>query len=407
MSDMAKMKQSLMQRKIEMQDKIELKYGCNPNQKNACISIEGKLPVKVLNGKAGYINFLDALNGYQLVRELKETTGFQSAASFKHVSPAGAAIGLELNETERKMYFVKKDEKLSPLATAYIRARGADRMSSFGDFIALSDICDLQTAKIINKEVSDGVIAPGFTTEALDVLKAKRKGGYTVIEIDWNYKPSTLETKTVYGITFTQEHNSFMVSDETFSNIVSENKNYSSEDKLNLTVALVALKYTQSNSVVYAKRGQTIGVGAGQQSRIHCTRLAGDKADLWHLRQSEKVLNLPFLQNLSRNEKDNVIEQYLSDDGEIDLFSNQERYFSDDVEPFKREEKKAFLKTINGVSLASDAFFPFRDNIDRAYRSGVEYVSEPGGSLRDDLVIQAANEHRMVLFFTGVRLFHH
>ena len=390
-----------------MLDSILLKYGCNPNQKPASISIEGKLPVKVLNGKAGYINFLDALNGYQLVKELKEATNLPSATSFKHVSPAGAAVGLPLTQEEKKMYFVKEDAALSPLAIAYIRARGADRMSSFGDFIALSDICDEDTAKVINKEVSDGVIAPGYSDKALEILKAKRKGTYAVIEIDPEYVPNPLETKTVYGITFTQAHNDFAVTEETFSNIVSKNKSITKEAKRDLTVALIALKYTQSNSVVYAQNGQTIGVGAGQQSRIHCTRLAGSKADLWHLRQAERVLNLPFKKELTRNEKDNIIEQYLSEEPETDLFTAWQNNFTTPVAPFTREEKKAYLASIKGVSLASDAFFPFRDNLDRAYKSGVSYVTEPGGSLRDDLVIEAADEHSMVLFFTGSRLFHH
>ena len=390
-----------------MLDSILLKYGCNPNQKPASISIEGKLPVKVLNGKAGYINFLDALNGYQLVKELKEATNLPSATSFKHVSPAGAAVGLPLTQEEKKMYFVKEDAELSPLALAYIRARGADRMSSFGDFIALSDICDEDTAKVINKEVSDGVIAPGYSDKALEILKAKRKGTYAIIEIDPEYIPNPIETKTVYGITFTQAHNDFAVTEETFSNIVSKNKAITEEAKRDLTVALIALKYTQSNSVVYAQNGQTIGVGAGQQSRIHCTRLAGSKADLWHLRQAERVLNLPFKKELTRNEKDNIIEQYLSEEPETDLFTAWQNNFTTPVAPFTREEKKAYLASIKGVSLASDAFFPFRDNLDRAYKSGVSYVTEPGGSLRDDLVIEAADEHSMVLFFTGSRLFHH
>lgn len=390
-----------------MLDSILLKYGCNPNQKPASISIEGKLPVKVLNGKAGYINFLDALNGYQLVKELKEATNLPSATSFKHVSPAGAAVGLPLTQEEKKMYFIKEDAALSPLAIAYIRARGADRMSSFGDFIALSDICDEDTAKVINKEVSDGVIAPGYSDKALEILKAKRKGTYAIIEIDPEYIPNPIETKTVYGITFTQAHNDFAVTEETFSNIVSKNKAITEEAKRDLTVALIALKYTQSNSVVYAQNGQTIGVGAGQQSRIHCTRLAGSKADLWHLRQAERVLNLPFKKELTRNEKDNVIEQYLSEEPETDLFTAWQNNFTTPVAPFTREEKKAYLASIKGVSLASDAFFPFRDNIERAYKSGVSYVTEPGGSLRDDLVIEAADEHSMVLFFTSSRLFHH
>lgn len=390
-----------------MKERLELKYGCNPNQKNAFIEAEGKLPIKLLNGKAGYINLLDGLFGYSLVKELKAATGRPSAASFKHTSPAGAAISIPLDEREKAMYFVTEKTELSPLAVAYIRARGADRMSAFGDFISLSDVCDRATAKIISKEVSDGIIAPGYTDEALSILKEKRGGNYTIISIDENYIPPEVETKTIYGITFSQKHNSFIPSDKDFSNPVTEIKEISEEAKLDLIVALITAKYTQSNSVCYAKHGQSIGVGAGQQSRIHCTRLAGDKADRWHLRQSEKVLSLPFKKGLSRNDKDNVIEQYLTDDSEIDLFSNWEDWFNEKPEPFRREEKKEYLSHISGVSLASDAFFPFRDNIDRAYRSGVSYISEPGGSLRDDIVIEAANEHKMVMFFTGVRLFHH
>lgn len=390
-----------------MKERLELKYGCNPNQKNAFIEAEGKLPIKLLNGKAGYINLLDGLFGYSLVKELKAATGRPSAASFKHTSPAGAAISIPLDEREKAMYFVTEKTELSPLAVAYIRARGADRMSSFGDFISLSDVCDRATAKIISKEVSDGIIAPGYTDEALSILKEKRGGNYTIISIDENYIPPEVETKTIYGITFSQKHNSFIPSDKDFSNPVTEIKEISEEAKLDLIVALITAKYTQSNSVCYAKHGQSIGVGAGQQSRIHCTRLAGDKADRWHLRQSEKVLSLPFKKGLSRNDKDNVIEQYLTDDPEIDLFSNWEDWFNEKPAPFRREEKKEYLSHISGVSLASDAFFPFRDNIDRAYRSGVSYISEPGGSLRDDIVIEAANEHKMVMFFTGVRLFHH
>lgn len=390
-----------------MKERLELKYGCNPNQKNAFIEAEGKLPIKLLNGKAGYINLLDGLFGYSLVKELKAATGRPSAASFKHTSPAGAAISIPLDEREKAMYFVTEKTELSPLAVAYIRARGADRMSSFGDFISLSDICDRATAKVISKEVSDGIIAPGYTDEALSILKEKRGGNYTIISIDENYIPPEIETKTIYGITFSQMHNSFIPSDKDFSNPVTEIKEITEEAKLDLIVALITAKYTQSNSVCYAKHGQSIGVGAGQQSRIHCTRLAGDKADRWHLRQSDKVLSLPFKKGLSRNDKDNVIEQYLTDDPEIDLFSNWEDWFNEKTEPFRKEEKKEYLSHISGVSLASDAFFPFRDNIDRAYRSGVSYISEPGGSLRDDIVIEAANEHKMVMFFTGVRLFHH
>lgn len=390
-----------------MKERLELKYGCNPNQKNAFIEAEGKLPIKLLNGKAGYINLLDGLFGYSLVKELKAATGRPSAASFKHTSPAGAAISIPLDEREKAMYFVTEKTELSPLAVAFIRARGADRMSSFGDFISLSDVCDRATAKVISKEVSDGIIAPGYSDEALSILKEKRGGNYTIISIDENYIPPEVETKTIYGITFSQKHNSFIPSDKDFSNPVTEIKEISEEAKLDLIVALITAKYTQSNSVCYAKHGQSIGVGAGQQSRIHCTRLAGDKSDRWHLRQSDRVLSLPFKKGLSRNDKDNVIEQYLTDDPEIDLFSNWEDWFNEKPAPFRREEKKEYLSHISGVSLASDAFFPFRDNIDRAYRSGVSYISEPGGSLRDDIVIEAANEHKMVMFFTGVRLFHH
>ena len=388
-------------------DTLTLKYGCNPNQKNAAISIKGKLPIEVLNGRPGYINLLDGLNGWQLVRELKATTGYPAAASFKHVSPAGAAIALPLDEVEKKMYFVPSSSTPSPLATAYIRARGADRMSSFGDFIALSDKCDEDTAKIVSKEVSDGIIAPSYTPSALEILRSKRKGSYLVIQIDPSFEPSPLETRTVFGITFTQNHNDFVPSKEDFENIVTKNKELSKEAIRDLTVALVALKYTQSNSVIYAYRGQTIGVGAGQQSRIHCTRLAGNKADLWLLRHSGKVLSLPFKKGLSRNDKDNIIEQYLSDEREEDVISAWEKYFSQQPEDFTKEEKKDYLKNIKGIALASDAFFPFRDNIDRAAKSGVSYISEPGGSVRDEDVIAAADEHGMTLCFTGKRLFHH
>lgn len=390
-----------------MMDILNLKYGCNPNQKQASISRPDKLPVSILNGKAGYINFLDALNGYQLVRELKEATGLAAATSFKHVSPAGAAIAVPLCEKEKKMYFVTDKTELSDLATAYIRARGADRMSSFGDFIALSDPCDRATAKIISKEVSDGVIAPGYDEEALEILKKKRNGSYCVIRIDPAYRPEKEEIKTVYGISFHQDHNDFIPSEKTFENIVTKNKNLTEDAKRDLIVALVALKYTQSNSVCYSYRGQTIGVGAGQQSRIHCTRLAGGKADLWNLRQSDKVLSLPFKEKLSRNDKDNCIEQYLSEDPEIDVLENWQDYFSSRPEPFTKEEKKKYLESIKGISLASDAFFPFSDNIERAFRSGVSFISEPGGSLRDDLVIEAADRHDIVMSFSGVRLFHH
>lgn len=388
-------------------DKIELKYGLNPNQKPASISIEGKLPVTVLNGRAGYINFLDALNSWQLVKELKETTNMPSAASFKHVSPAGAAIAIPLTEEEREMYFISPKTKLSPLATAYVRARGADRMSSFGDFIALSDECDVETAKIISREVSDGVIAPGYSEKAMEILKAKKNGAYTIVKIDENYIPPKEEIRTVYGIKFTEAHNDFKVTDDTFAEIPSISKEFPTSARLDMTVALIALKYTQSNSVIYAKRGQTIGVGAGQQSRIHCTRLAGEKADKWWLRQHPYVLSLPFRDGITRNDKDNIIEQFLSEDPEIDVISNWNDYFLTPITKLTKEEKMAWLKKNEGVSLASDAFFPFRDNIDRAAKSGVKYITEPGGSVRDEGVIKASDEHGITLFFTHSRLFHH
>ena len=388
-------------------DTLALKYGCNPGQGEASVSCASGLPIRVLNGRPGYINLLDALNGWQLVRDLEKATRLAAATSFKHVSPAGAAVALDLDETERRMYMVPSKTVLSPIATAYVRARGADRMSSFGDFIALSDTCDISCARIIAREVSDGIIAPGYSDEALAVLKAKRKGSYCVLSIDRDWEPPRLETRSVFGITFTQERNTFIPSDKDFRNIVTKRRDLPQWAVRDLTVALVALKYTQSNSVCYAKRGQTIGVGAGQQSRIHCTRLAGGKADLWHLRQSERVLSLPFKEKLSRNDKDNIIEQYLSDEPEIDLFSSWSDYFKSCPEPFKEEEKKAYLKEVKGISLSSDAFFPFPDNIERAARSGVTYIAEPGGSIRDDDVIKAANEHEMVMCFTGVRLFHH
>ena len=386
-------------------EKLELKYGCNPNQKGAFIYREGGLPIEILNGRAGYINLLDALNGWQLVRELKLCTSLPAAASFKHVSPAGAAVAVPLSEDERRMYFVSSD--LSPLATAYVRARGADRMSSFGDFIALSDICDESAASVIAKEVSDGIIAPGYTPEALKILSAKKKGGYTIIKIDPDYEGSEREERTIFGITFSQPHNSYIPTDADFSNPVTVNKDIVPEAILDLKVGLVALKYTQSNSVCFSEHGQTIGVGAGQQSRLHCTRLAGNKADLWHLRRSDKVLSLPFRKGLSRNEKDNVIEQYLATEPEIDVVSAWQDYFSVKPDRMKEDEKKEFLSRINGVSLSSDAFFPFPDNIERARRSGVSYVSQPGGSLRDDLVIKAADKYSMVMYMTGNRLFHH
>ena len=388
-------------------ESIELKYGLNPNQKPASISIKGTLPVKVLNGRAGYINFLDALNAWQLVKELKEATSMPSAASFKHVSPAGAAIGIPLTEEERNMYFISPKTKLSPLATAYVRARGADRMSSFGDFIALSDQCDAETAKIISREVSDGVIAPGYSEKAMEILKAKKNGAYTIIQIDESYIPPKEEIRTVYGIEFREAHNDFKVTDETFSEIPSLSKDFPEDARLDMTVALIALKYTQSNSVIYAKHGQTIGVGAGQQSRIHCTRLAGEKADKWWLRHHPYVLSLPFRDGVTRNDKDNIIEQFLSDDPEIDVVSSWNDYFISPIKKLTKEEKLTWLKSNSGVSLASDAFFPFRDNIDRAAKSGVKYITEPGGSVRDDNVIKAADDHNITLFFTHARLFHH
>lgn len=386
-------------------ERLDLKYGCNPDQKGAYIYREGGLPLEVLNGHPGYINLLDALNGWQLVADLRKATSLPAAASFKHVSPAGAAVAVPLEEDERRMYFAPSS--LSPLAVAYVRARGADRMSSFGDFIALSDTCDASTASVIAKEVSDGIIAPGYESEALDILKRKKKGSYTILRIDPDYAPEPEEIRTVFGVTFSQPHNGFIPTDEDFGNIVTGKKELPESARLDLKVAMLTLKYTQSNSVCYAYHGQAIGVGAGQQSRIHCTRLAGGKADLWQLRRSERVLSLPFKSTLSRNDKDNVIEQYLSDDPEIDVLGHWQDYFSSRPEPFTRDEKRTYLATITGVSLASDAFFPFPDNIERARRSGVSYVVEPGGSLRDDLVIRAADEGSMVMVFSPHRLFHH
>lgn len=387
--------------------KIELKYGCNPNQKNAYLESSGYMPVKVLNGRVGYINLLDALNGWQLVSELKAATGMSAAASFKHVSPAGAAVSVPLSDTERKMYFIPASRNLSPLATAYIRARGADRMASFGDFVSLSDVCDACTASIISKEVSDGVIAPGYEPEALEILKAKKGGSYLVLKIDPSYKSSGKEIHTVFGLDLVQDHNSWMPDAQSFSDIKSVVKTIPESARLDMIVALLALKYTQSNSVCYARNGQTIGVGSGQQSRLACTRLAGAKADLWQLRKTDKVLDLPFLKGKTRNEKDNIIEQYLADDPEIDVIGNWNQYFSEKPQPFTPQEKKACLERVSGVSLASDGFFPFRDNIDRASKSGVSYVAEPGGSTRDEEIIAAADEHGMVLVFTHARLFHH
>lgn len=387
--------------------RIDLKYGCNPNQKTAYIESSGDMPVKVLNGRPGYINLMDALNGYQLVSELKAATGMSAAASFKHVSPAGAAVSVPLSDVERKIYFVSDSTVLSPLATAYIRARGADRMASFGDFVSLSDECDECTAAVIAKEVSDGVIAPSYEPKALEMLKSKKGGGYLVLQMDPSYRPAKEEHHTIFGLDLVQEHNSWVVDDKTFCDIRSKAKDLPESAKLDLAVALIALKYTQSNSVCYAENGQTIGVGSGQQSRIACTRLAGSKADLWHLRHSERVLGLPFLKGKTRNEKDNIIEQYLADDPEVDVISNWQDYFSEKPQPFTKEEKKAYLAAVKGTSLASDGFFPFRDNIDRAAKSGVSFVAEPGGSTRDDLVVAAADDHDMVLVFTNIRLFHH
>ena len=392
-----------------MAHEIQLKYGCNPNQKPSRIFMEGgDLPLEVLNGRPGYINFLDALNSYQLVSELKKATGMPAAASFKHVSPAGAALGMPLSDTLRKIYFVPEDMELSPIACAYARARGADRMSSFGDFIALSDTCDLATAKLIQHEVSDGIIAPGYTDEALEVLKSKRKGGYNVVRIDPDYVPAELERKMCYGVTFEQGRNALEIDEAMISNVVTANKTLTEAQKRDLLVALITLKYTQSNSVCYVKDGQAIGVGAGQQSRIHCTRLAGNKADNWHLRQHEKVLSLPFKAEVGRPERDNAIDVYISEDWEDVLGEGKwQQLFTVRPEPLTREEKKAYLATVTDVALGSDAFFPFGDNIERAHRSGVTCIAQPGGSIRDDLVIQACDAYGMAMAFTGIRLFHH
>ena len=391
-----------------MTNELELKYGCNPNQKPARIFIkEGELPIEVLNGRPGYINLLDALNSWQLVKELKEATGLPAAASFKHVSPAGAAVAVEMNDTLKKIYFVD-DMELSPMATAYARARGADRMSSYGDFIALSDICDEPTARIINREVSDGVIAPGYTPEALEILRNKRKGTYNVIKIDPAYRPAPIEHKDVFGITFEQGHNTVKTTKELFANIVTEKKELS-EDALNdMIIANIVLKYTQSNSVCYVKDGQAIGIGAGQQSRIHCTRLAGDKADKWFLRQSPKALNLPFKNDIRKPDRDNTIDVYLSDEY-MDVLADGkwEQFFTEKPEPMTREERAEWIKNLDGVTLGSDAFIPFSDNIERANKSGVKYVAQAGGSKNDQSVIDACNEFGILMAFTGLRLFHH
>ena len=389
--------------------KYELKYGCNPNQKPASVSIDGELPITVLNGRAGYINLLDALNGYQLVRELQLATGLPAAASFKHVSPAGAAIGLPLDDTLKKMYFVDDDTDLSPLACAYIRARGADRMSSFGDFAAVSTKVDMSLARVMHHEVSDGIIAPDFDEDALELLKTKKKRNYTIIRMDPDYVPEPIERRMVYGITFEQGRNDLLIDAEMLKNIVTENKELPDSAKRDLLIALITLKYTQSNSVCYAENGQTIGVGAGQQSRIHCTRLAGGKADFWHLRQCPKVLELPFRSDIPRANRDNAIDLYLSDEecGDVLDEGKWQSFFTVRPEPFTREEKKAWLANYTETCLASDAFFPFSDNIERAHRSGVRYIAQPGGSVRDEDVIKACDEHGIVMAFTGIRLFHH
>lgn len=389
---------------------LELKYGCNPNQKPSRIYMEnGELPIKVLNGKPGYINFLDAFNGWQLVSELKKATGLPAATSFKHVSPAGAAVGLPLSEVERKIYWVDDmDVEFTPLANAYIRARGADRMSSFGDFISLSDVCDKETALVIKQEVSDGVIAPGYTDEALEILKAKKKGNYNVIEINPDYVPAPIEHKEVFGITFEQGRNELVIDEHFFDNIVTENKEIPDSAKMDLAISMITLKYTQSNSVCYVKGGQAIGIGAGQQSRIHCTRLAGSKADNWWLRQSPQVLGLQFLDKIGRADRDNAIDLYIGEDY-MDVLADGawENIFKVKPEVFTREEKRAWLDKNTDVALGSDAFFPFGDNVERAHKSGVKYIAQPGGSIRDDHVIATCNKYGIAMAFTGIRLFHH
>lgn len=390
-------------------NELELKYGCNPNQKPSRIFMENgaDLPIEVLNGKPGYINFLDAFNSWQLVSELKAATGLPAAASFKHVSPAGAAVATELSDTLKKIYFVD-DLELSPIASAYAKARGADRMSSYGDWAALSDVCDKETALILKREVSDGIIAPGYTDEALEILKSKRRGTYNIVKIDPNYVPAAIEHKQVYGITFEQGRNSLKIDEELLKNFPTDNKTFTDEAKRDLIIALITLKYTQSNSVCYAKDGQAIGVGAGQQSRIHCTRLAGNKADIWYLRQNPKIMALPFREDIRRPDRDNTIDVYISDDYEDVLADGiWEQFFTEKPEPLTREEKKEWLKTFSGVSLGSDAFFPFGDNIERAHRSGVEFIAQPGGSIRDDNVIEVCNKYNIAMAFTGIRLFHH
>lgn len=389
---------------------LELKYGCNPNQKPSRIFMEeGELPIKVLNGKPGYINFLDAFNGWQLVKELKKATGLPAATSFKHVSPAGAAVGLPLSDVEAKIYWVDDLGELSPLACAYARARGADRMSSYGDFISLSDVCDVSAATIIKREFSDGIIAPGYEPEALEILKEKKKGNYAIIEIDPDYVPKELERKEVYGITFEQGRNELVIDDEFFANVVTENKDIPEQAKIDMAISMITLKYTQSNSVCFVKGGQAIGIGAGQQSRIHCTRLAGTKADNWFLRQSPQVLGLPFKQDMKRADRDNAIDNYIGEDF-MDVLADGcwEKYFTEKPPVFTKEEKAAWLQEYaQDVTLGSDAFFPFDDNIERAYRSGVKYIAQPGGSIRDQDVIDACNRHGIAMCFTGLRLFHH
>ncbi len=389
---------------------LELKYGCNPNQKPSKIYMKnGKdLPIQVLNGRPGYINFLDAFNGWQLVSELKKATGLPAATSFKHVSPAGAAVGLPLDETLAKIYWVDDLGELSPLASAYARARGADRMSSFGDFISLSDVCDVDTAKLIKREVSDGVIAPGYEPEALEILKEKKKGNYNVIQIDPDYVPDPIEHKEVFGITFEQGRNELKIDNDFFSNIVTENKELTDQAKIDLAISMITLKYTQSNSVCFVKDGQAIGIGAGQQSRIHCTRLAGQKADNWWLRQSPQVMNLPFVDHIRRADRDNAIDLYIGEDY-MDVLSDDAwpNIFKEKPEVFTREAKREWLDKLTGVALGSDAFFPFGDTIERGHKSGVTYIAQPGGSVRDDNVIDTCNKYNMVMSFTGIRLFHH
>ena len=392
-----------------MEKELLLKYGCNPNQKPSKIFVNNgaDLPIKVLNGKPGYINFMDAFNSWQLVRELKIATGLPAAASFKHVSPAGAALAIPMDETLKKIYFVD-DLELSPIATAYARARGADRMSSYGDWAALSDVCDKETAILLAREVSDGIIAPGYTDEALEILKTKKKGNYNVVEIDPNYIPEPIEHKDVFGITFEQGRNELKIDEELFKEVVTENKEIPESAKRDMIVSLITLKYTQSNSVCYVKDGQAIGIGAGQQSRIHCTRLAGNKADNWFLRQHEKVVNLPFKKDIRRPDRDNTIDVYISDEYmDVVADGNWEQFFTEKPEIFTLEEKKAWLKELSGVTVGSDAFFPFGDNVERARKSGVEYIVQPGGSIRDDNVIDTCNKYNIAMAFTGIRLFHH